>query len=268
VSGTERPASGFWSTASAVARFSVGELLWSPRTLAMIVLAAAPVGLALAYRGALALGMTGGFTPFGVFSSIVAGASFPFVAPMLTLVYANGVVSDDVESGTLRYFLTRPVTRSAFLTGKMLASLAMALVLFLPSIVVDYYAILAPSGLQEVGARFTTLVATLLVAALGLLAYNGIFALAGTFLRRPLLAGLFFIFGWQAVASFVPGRAHYLTVAHYLRSLMPVPASGGGLLGSLLGSRSSAVTSVLALLLIAALTHGLALLAFRRREVY
>lgn len=264
---SSRP-SEFWSKASTVARFSVGQLLWSPRTLAMVALAGAPVGLALVYRAALALGMTGSFTPFGVFSSIVAGASFPLVAPMLTLFYANGVVSDDVEAGTMRYFLTRPVSRSAFLTGKMLASLAMALVLFLPSLVVSYYAILAPSGWHEIGLRFTNLLATVLVAALGLLAYNGIFALAGTALRRPLLGGLFFIFGWQAVATFVPGRVRYLTVAHYLSSLMPYPPGGGGLLGSLLASRSSAAASVLALITIAALTHGLALWAFRRREIH
>jgi ABC-type transport system involved in multi-copper enzyme maturation permease subunit len=264
----ERPGE-LWSKASVVARFSLGELLWSPRTLAMVALAGSPLALALAYRMALVLGMSGGFSPFGVFSSIVAGASFPFVAPMLALVYANGVVSDDVEAGTLRYFLTRPVSRSTFLAGKMIASLAMALVLFLPSLVAAYYAILAPSGWEEIGARFTSLLTDLLVAALGLFAYNGIFALAGTVLRRPLLAGLFFIFGWQALATFVPGRARYLTVAHYLSSLMAHPSpGGGGLLASLFGSHSSATASVLALVTIGALTHGLALKAFARREIY
>jgi ABC-2 type transport system permease protein len=257
----------FWSKAAIVARFSVGELLWSPRTLAMVALAGAPVGLALSYRMALALGMTGSFTPIGVFSSIVAGASFPFVAPMLTLLYANGVVSDDVEAGTMRYFLTRPVSRSAYLTGKMAASFAMALVLFLPSLVVAYYAVLAPSGWEEVGSRFTTLLTDLVVATLGLFAYNGIFALAGTVLRRPLLGGLIFIFGWQAVATFVPGRIRYLTVAHYLSSLMGNQPRGGGLFASLLRSPSSAAASVFALLAIAALTHCIALWAFSRREI-
>ncbi len=256
-----------WSKASIVARFSVGELLWSPRTLAMVALAGAPVGLALLYRMAVVFGMTGGFTPIAVFSSIVSGASFPFVAPMLTLFYANGVVTDDVEAGTMRYFLTRPVSRSAFLTGKMAASFAMAVVLFLPSLVVAYYAILAPSGFQALGSRFTTLLTDLVVAALGLLAYNGIFALAGTVLRRPLLGGLFFIFGWQAVATFVPGKIRYLTVAHYLSSLTGYQPRGGGLFASLLGSPTSVTASVLALLVIAALTHGVALWVFSRREI-
>jgi ABC-type transport system involved in multi-copper enzyme maturation permease subunit len=231
----------------------------------MIALAGAPLGLALAYRVALALRMTesGGA---GVFSALVSGVFFPFVAPMLSLVYASGVVRDDVEAGTMPYFLTRPLSRSSFLCGKMLASFTMSLALVLPSLVLVYYVVLSPSGWGEVGARFPNLVRNLGVAALGLVAYNGIFALAGTALKRPLLAGLFFIFGWQAVATFVPGRARLATVAHYMTSLTPGTSSGGVFAG-LAGERSSSLTSILALALIAGATHALALAAFARKEV-
>ena len=178
--------------ATLVARFSLSELLWSPRTLAMVALAGAPLGLALAYRVALALRATetGGAS---VFSTLVSSVFFPFVAPMLSLVYASGVVRDDVEAGTMPYFLTRPLSRASFLSGKMLASFTMTLALLLPSLVLVYYVALSPSGWAEVGARFPDLARDLAVAALGLAAYNGVFALAGTVLKRPLLAGLFFI---------------------------------------------------------------------------
>jgi ABC-type transport system involved in multi-copper enzyme maturation permease subunit len=251
--------------ASIVARWSLGEQLWSPRTLAMAALAAAPLGLALGYRVALALRVTEA-SGAGVFAGLVSGVFFPFVAPMLSLVYASGVVRDDVEAGTMPYFLTRPLTRSSFLSGKMLASYVLALGLVLPSVVLVYYVVLSPSGWAEVGARFPSLARNLGVAALGLLAYNGIFALAGTVLKRPLLAGLFFIFGWQAVANFVPGRARLATVTHYLSSLTPGSTSGGVFAG-FLGERSSALTSVLALVLIAVAAHALALAAFARKEV-
>jgi len=248
-----------------VARWSVSDLLWSPRTLAMVALAGAPLGLALAYRVALLFQVTEN-DGAGVFAALVSGVFFPFVAPMLSLVYASGVVRDDVEAGTMPYFLTRPLSRSSFLSGKMLASFAMALGFVLPSMVLAYYVVLSPSGWSEVGARFPSLARNLGVAALGLVAYNGIFALAGTVLKRPLLAGLFFIFGWQAVATFVPGRARLATVAHYMSSLTP-GSSSGGVFAGLLGERSSAVTSVLALSLIAGATHALAIAAFARKEV-
>lgn len=248
-----------------VARWSVGELLWSPRTLAMIAMAGAPLGLALAYRVALAFRVTesGGA---GVFSALVSGVFFPFVAPMLSLVYASGVVRDDVEAGTMPYFLTRPLSRRSFLSGKMLASFTMALGLVLPSLVLVYYVVLSSSGWAEVGARFPNLARNLGVAALGLVAYNGVFALAGTVLKRPLLAGLFFIFGWQAVATFVPGRARLATVAHYMSSLTP-GSSSGGVFAGLVGERSSPLMSILALTLIAGATHALALAAFAKKEV-
>ena len=252
--------------ATLVARWSLGELLWSPRTLAMVALAGTPLGLAVAYRVALALRVTlsGGA---GVFSTLVSGVFFPFVAPMLSLVYASGVVRDDVEAGTMPYFLTRPLSRASFLSGKMLASFTMALGLVLPSLVLVYYVVLSPSGWGEVGARFPSLARNLGVAALGLVAYNGIFALAGTVLKRPLLAGLFFIFGWQGVASFVPGRARLATVAHYMTSLTPLSPSGGGFAG-LLGERSSTLASVLGLAVIAAATHTLAIAVFAKKEVH
>lgn len=249
-----------------VARFSLFELLWSPRTLAMISVLGAPVGLALAYRAALAFRMTESGGGGSVFASLVSGVFFPFVAPMLSLVYASGILRDDAEAGTLPYYLTRPVSRVSFLSGKMLASFTMALGLVLPSVVITYYMVLSPSGWDEVGARFPSLARNLGVAGLGLVAYNGIFALAGTVLKRPLLAGLFFIFGWQAVATFVPGRARLATVAHYMTSLSK-EGSSGGLFAGLLGERSPALLSLMALLAIAGATHALAVAVFAKKEV-
>jgi ABC-2 type transport system permease protein len=251
--------------ATLVARWSLGEHLWSPRTLAMIALAGTPLGLALAYRVALAFRVTE-TAGAEVFAALVSGVYFPFVAPMLSLAYASGVVRDDVEAGTIPYFLTRPLSRASFLSGKALASFAMTLALVLPSLVLAYYVVLSPSGWAEVGARFPGLARNMGVATLGLLAYNGIFALAGTVLKRPLLAGLFFIFGWQAVATFVPGRARLLTVAHYMSSLTP-GSSSGGVFAGLLGERSSPLMSILALALITGAAHALALMAFAKKEV-
>ncbi len=251
-------------TAALVAGWSLSELLLSPRTFAMAALAATPLGLALAYRVALALRMTdsGGA---GVFSALVSGVYFPFLAPMLSLVYASGVVRDDLEASTLPYFLTRPLGRPSFLLGKMAASYAMSVFLVHPSVVIVYYVVLAPSGFSGLGAGFPGLARSLAVAAWGLVAYNGVFALAGTVLKRPLLAGLVFIFGWQAAATFVPGRARFLTVSHYMSSLVP-GAPAAGILAAF-GERSHALTSILALAVIAGATHALAIAAFSNKEV-
>jgi ABC-type transport system involved in multi-copper enzyme maturation permease subunit len=254
-----------WSSIAVVARFSLREQLWSLRTLSMLAISAAPLGLALVYRLLAALQVTGGTSGFDAFSAIVGGAFLPFIAPMLALFYASGVVADDVEAGTMPYFLIRPIGRPALLAGKVLATFSISLVLLLPFLTLTYYITLAPSGLREIGSRFPTLLQDLGAATLGLLAYNGIFALLGTVLRRPLLAGLFFIFGWQAVATFVPGSVRYLTVAHYLQSLTPHPP--GGVLAALVSEPSSPAGSILALLAIATATHAVAIRVFSSKEV-
>ena len=57
--------------------------------------------------------------------------------------------------------------------------------------------------------------------AMGLAAYGAVFAFVGTRLRRPLVGGLVFAFGWEQVALIFPGYLRRLTVAYYLQALAP-----------------------------------------------
>ena len=138
--------------------------------------------------------------------------------------------------------------------------------LFLPPFVLCYYLTLAGNGWAELGNRFPTLVRDIVAATLGMFAYSGLFSLAGTVLKRPLIFGLFFVFGWQAVAAIVPGAMRYLTVTHYLHSLLPQEGFQG-VLAALGGQRSTATEAVLALLAIGIATHGLAIGFFTRKEL-
>ena len=254
------------SRASLVAQWSFSQLLFSPRTLAMAILATTPVLVALVYRAAVALELAAQTSSFSVFSIVTATVSLPFVAPMLSLFYASGVVTDDAEAGTLRYFLTRPIERRDLFLGRAIGNLTIVLFLFLPPFVLCFYLTLAGSGWQELGSRFPTLVRDVVAAILGMFAYSGLFSLAGTVLKRPLIFGLFFVFGWQAGAAIVPGAVRYFTVTHYLHSLMP-HESLKGVLAALVGQRSSVTEAVLALLAIGVATHGLAIWFFTRKEI-
>ncbi len=254
------------SRAPLVAQWSFSQLLFSPRTLGMAILATTPVLVALVYRAAVALELAAQTSSFSVFSIVTATVSLPFVAPMLSLFYASGVVTDDAEAGTLHYFLTRPIERRDLLLGRALGNLIIVLFLFLPPFVLCYYLTLAGSGWQELGSRFPTLLRDVAAAILGMFAYSGLFSLAGTVLKRPLIFGLFFVFGWQAGAAIVPGAVRYFTVTHYLHSLMPHESFQGALAG-LVGQRSTITEAVLALLAIGVATHGLAIWFFTRKEI-
>ena len=184
---------------------------------------------------------------------------------MLALFYSSGIVIDEAENGTLPYLITRPITRGSLLAGKMVGSFALQVAILLPSLVLCFYVAVAPSGFQEVGARFPTLALDAGVAILGIAAYSGIFAFLGAALRRPVLVGLIFVFGWQAAATYIPGFVRKLTVAHYLQSLLPHETLQGALSG-LWGERPSALAAVSVLLAISLVTNAMAIFVFSRKE--
>ena len=51
--------------------------------------------------------------------------------------------------------------------------------------------------------------------------YGALFALVGAGIRRPLVAGLVFAFGWEPGVLLIPGYLKHFTVAYYLQALVP-----------------------------------------------
>ncbi len=253
------------SGTTVAASWTFDKLLWSPRTLAMAAVTFFPAVIALIYRITMAVGLEAPVTGFAFFSIVTATVGFPFVAPMLALFYSSGIIIDEMETGTIPFLITRPVERRRLLAGKMIGSFLLQVLLFLPPLVLCFYLTVAPGGWQEIGSHFPTLALDAGVAVLGIAAYSGLFALLGTVLRRPVLAGLIFVFGWQAAATYVPGLVRQLTVAHYLQSLLPHESLQGALAG-LFSSRSSTLVSISALLVIIVSTHALAIWAFSKKE--
>ena len=57
--------------------------------------------------------------------------------------------------------------------------------------------------------------------AIGLTAYGAVFAFVGARLKRPVVVGLVFAFGWEPAALLFPGYLKHLTVAYYVQALVP-----------------------------------------------
>lgn len=210
---------------------SLGQMLWSRRTIFMAVLLGAPLLVAIVMR----LVEVYGDTPLQVRGRRVTGVDLfgllfwwvylRFVVPVLGVFYGTGLIADEVEDRTLTYLFTRPVPRAAVLLGKYLAYLACTSLLVLPSVLLVFF-LLVP--LREVGPLFFTLLTDLGLLFGGLAVYGAVFALAGTVLKRPIIAGLVFAFGWEQVALVMPGYVRQATVAYYLQGLVPhaMPADG------------------------------------------
>jgi ABC-type transport system involved in multi-copper enzyme maturation permease subunit len=262
----------FITSAVRVFELSLGEMLWSRRTIFMLLVVAAPVILALVSRIVQATGVAplrvngvkvGGT---GIFGMMIWVLFIRFTVPVLGVFYGTSLIADEVEDKTLTYLFTRPVQRAAVLMGKYLAYLVCTVLVVLPSIMVVYF-LIVPFG--EVAASFRLLVADLGILALGLAAYGALFALVGTILKRPLVVGLVFAFGWEQLAMVMPGYLRRFTLAYYLQGLVPhtMPTDGVASLMQAVFTETPAATTCLFWLAVAILVSlFLGQRAIERRE--
>jgi len=171
-----------------------------------------------------------------------------------------------VEDKTITYLFTRPIRRGAVLVGKYLAYLVCTTLVVLPGVMLVYFLIVP---FQQIGASFTMLLTDLGLLTLGLAAYGGLFALIGAVMKRPLIVGLVFAFGWEQFALIMPGYMRRFTLMYYVQSLVPhaMPAEGlTSLLQAYFTSTPSALTCLVSLAVAIAASLTLAGRAVERRE--
>jgi ABC-type transport system involved in multi-copper enzyme maturation permease subunit len=142
-----------------------------------------------------------------------------FIVPVLGVFYGTSLIADEVDDKTITYLFTRPIPRRAILFGKFLAYLVCTVLLVLPSVIFVFF-LIVPIGGSGIGEAFPSLLADLAMLAIGLGAYGAVFALVGTRLKRPLIIGLVFAFGWEPAVLLFPGYLKRLTVAYYLQALV------------------------------------------------
>ena len=269
---SERKAPSFLTAAARVFELSLGEMLWSRRTIFMALVVGGPVVLAVVARvlqesGVPALRVNGvrvGGT--GIFGMMIWVLFVRFIVPVLGVFYGTALVADEVEDKTITYLFTRPIQRGAVLVGKYLAYLVCTTLVVLPSVMLVYF-MMVPFA--EVPASFGLLLKDLGILAIGLAVYGALFALAGAVLKRPLVIGLVFAFGWEQVALLMPGYLKRFTLAYYVQSLVPhaMPSDGTtSLLQALFRDVPSPFTSLFWLLFALAVSLFLAARAIERRE--
>ena len=222
---TRRTSPGYLYSALRVFDLSVGEMLWSRRTIFMALVVGAPVVISVLLRLLDALGAP----VFKVNGSMMAGPAIfglmiwvfylRFTIPVLGVFYGTSLIADEVEDKTITYLFTRPIRKGSVLLGKYFAYLACTICVVLPSVVIVYLSIVPMRG--SLGASFIDLLKDLMLLAIGLGAYGAVFAFIGAQFKRPLLVGLIFIFGWEQVALAFPGYLKKFTVAYYLQALVP-----------------------------------------------
>lgn len=220
-----RQAPGMISASLRVFELSLGEMLWSRRTIFMALVVGLPVLLALVIRLFDLAGASGvrvnnmAVDGPAVFGLIIWAFFLRFSIPVLGVFYGTSLIADEVEDKTITYLFTRPIARQAVLFGKYLAYVACTILVVLPSIVLVWLLVIPMGG--SLGANFLDLVKDLGIVAIGLAVYGAVFAFIGAWFKRPLLVGLIFVFGWEQVILAVPGTLKQFSVAYYLQGLVP-----------------------------------------------
>ena len=140
------------------------------------------------------------------------------LAPLTALLYAAGVVSDEVEDQTLTYLLVRSVPRWALYLTKLLATLCVTTALVAAAVAGLYAAIYAgtPGFWDEVLPRAGRAVT---VTALAQVGYCALFGFLGLLTRRSLIAGVAYIVAVEGVLANLDFVGRALTVVYYVRTL-------------------------------------------------
>ena len=225
---TTRRAPSFATAALRVFDLSIGQLLWSRRTIFLALVVGAPVVLAVLLRVLTSAGMQGGVRMGG--APVVAGPSIfglfiwllylRFIVPVLGVFYGTSLIADEVEDKTITYLFTRPISRGSIVLGKYLAYLVGTVLVVLPSVMLLYF-LVVPVGGGSLAGSFVALLKDLAILGLGLATYGALFAWVGAQFKHPLVMGLVFAFGWEQGIMLIPGYFKRFTIAYYLQGIVP-----------------------------------------------
>ena len=162
---------------------TLGEMLWSRRTVFMALVAGGPVVIALVLRALVDVdwvsvsGSTAGrpltLTGPGMFGLMVWVFYLRCTVPVLGVFYGTSLIADEVEDKTITYLFTRPVSRGSVLFGKYLAYLICTNLVVLPSVMIVYF-LLVPLLGGRIGESFPALLLDLGLLGLGLAVYGAL----------------------------------------------------------------------------------------------
>jgi len=242
---------------------SLGRKTGKTRVFALLGLV--PVILAVVVRVVLH-GRTGDMA--AVFTEILMVFFLQFYIVILALFYGTSVVAEEVEGRTLSYLITRPIAKPAIVLGKYAAYSLLMFLMVAVSLSLSFF--IMNAGRLADARLYLTFLSYLGVLGLGILAYTAFFSFLGTVLKKAILVGLVFGFGWENVIQYFPGSTQRFSVVHYLKSLLPYrPMGGGGGGVALLLFRlepTSPAIAVLILAVVAGVFLALACWVFRTKE--
>ena len=187
-------------------------------------------------------------------------------------IFARLIRGEMIER-SLHFYLLSPVRREVLLLAKYAAGCFSALLLFGVAVLANFaliYVGFGAAGQDYVlhGPGLAQLGAYLLVVSLACLGYGAVFLLLSMVFRNPTPAAML-VMGWEAINPIMPSMLQKISVASYLRHLMPISVPGQGIF-ALLTVQTEPVpawVAVAGLLVLTALVLAYSCLRIRRLEI-
>jgi ABC-type transport system involved in multi-copper enzyme maturation permease subunit len=181
------------------------------------------------------------------------------------------LIRGEMIERSLHFYMLAPVRREVLLLGKFFAGAISSVLVFGSAILLNFLLMYLPYG--SVGSYFIfhgpglgQLAAYLAITVLACLGYGAIFLLLSMVFRNPI-PGAMLLLGWEAVNPVLPSILQKLSVASYLRHLMPVSVPAEGLFALLTVETEPVSGWVATLGLLALIAVVLAYSCYRMRSL-
>jgi ABC-2 type transport system permease protein len=201
---------------------------------------------------------------FGLVFNLIPAA----LAPLAALLYAAGIIQDEVEEQTLTYLLLRPIPRGALYLARLLAAMLVT-ALLAGLFTAATFAVIGLTGHTPLDTQTGVLILkTVGLLALAEVAYCGLFGVLGLLLRRSLLLGMGYIVLFEGLLASLDMLARRMTVMYHFRVLVLrlIDAEHAREWSIELGRAPQASTSMWVLLGIGLVMAVIGALIFRSRE--
>jgi len=182
------------------------------RLLVLVVLYALPCVLAIVLRS-LSRPAPTDILEFALVYNLVPHV----LAPLTALLFAGGMIQDEVEEQTLTYLLVRPLPRPALYVCKLLGTLFLTTLLVAASTTGLYLATYWNTTEMWDGGVVKRVLLTAGIFALGQVGYCSLFGCLGVLTRRTLIAGVIYIVIFEGLLANLQFMVRSLTVVYYVR---------------------------------------------------
>lgn len=183
---------------------SLRQLLGRRRMLALIALALLPLLVALVFK----TGNADTDPADWAANTLLNGLIVTTLLPLVTLVLSTTSLGMEIEDGTIVYLLSKPLSRAQVVASKLAAS-------WLPAAALVCVSAASSASIALGGSEPTLLLAFVIAAAFGALAYSSVFLLLSLLTTRALVIGLIYVFIWEGVVTELFEGTRALSVRQY-----------------------------------------------------